>query len=380
MAASSGSDGSGDIDMELLQQRMNEVRNGKVSSMLQTAANWRAGRCSQHTLVALDDWVRRLRCADNGLLVCGTYSGAVVLVDIESGEQLRTWEPISRGDYSATSDECDDDYQDQGLRCEVTAIEFDGVTWAAGDASGNIRVHNTTGTAHWGLARCEAPVSGLCFHEEQLYSVSVDRRLVCWTIDHVQQSSAAADTGTAEGATKITRLQEAGSLLAPSSILCMSKSDNYIALGLSSGDILLCTLSPLRTLLRFTAAESAISAVHLVTSSQLVCGSTDGKVYIWRLDETEESGRRTTVFEGHKAPVVCLVGDGEKIVSGARDGTIRVWDLARGCLRFMLQGFTAYLGSIQLSPSWLIADGTNNIVVKLDFAITGAEATQEDAD
>ena len=85
---------------------------------------------------------------------------------------------------------------------------------------------------------------------------------------------------------------------------------------------------------------------------------------LWRLDEEEESGRRSAHFRGHRAPVVCLDGDGEKIVSGARpkhacalsvpglsprvetcacrrpgarDGTVRVWDVEAGRLRFMLQ-------------------------------------------
>lgn len=57
-----------------------------------------------------------------------------------------------------------------------------------------------------------------------------------------------------------------------------------------------------------------------------------------RLDEDESSGRRTTVFEGHRAPVVSVCGDAGKIVSGSRDGTIRVWDLCRGSLRFVIEG------------------------------------------
>ena len=80
------------------------------------------------------------------------------------------------------------------------------------------------------------------------------------------------------------------------------------------------------------------------------------------------------LLKGHTAAVVALDGDAEKVVSGARDGTVRVWDLAAGELRFMLQGFTAYIGSVQISPSWLIADGTNNNVVCMDFSGEGGEA------
>ena len=37
-------------------------------------------------------------------------------------------------------------------------------------------------------------------------------------------------------------------------------------------------------------------------------------------------------------------------------------------MRFLLQGFTAYLGSLQIAPTWLLSDGTNNAVVLVDFA------------
>ena len=47
---------------------------------------------------------------------------------------------------------------------------------------------------------------------------------------------------------------------------------------------------------------------------------------------------------------------------------MRVWAAETGKMRFMLQGFTAYLGSVQVGPSWLLADGTNNAITLLDFA------------
>ncbi|KAL1503059.1 hypothetical protein AB1Y20_011126 [Prymnesium parvum] len=363
---SSSSSGDG-FDMELLQQRMDAVRDSRVADMMRTAANWRAGRCTQHVLLELDDRVRRVR-ASNGKLVCGSFLGSVVLAEIDSGDEVRRWEPARS----------EDDAEGQH---EVTALEFDGEVWAAGDVSGNIRVHSAS-HERCGQAKRAAPISGLCLHEQLLFSTSLDRRLVCWDTAYMFGAPSASNEQGLQpsgGVNSLAKLNEIGSLLAPTPILCMSSCMGYAALGLSSGEVLLCTLSPLRTLLRFSASESAVSSIHLVTTSQLVCGSSDGTVRIWRLDETEESGRRTTSFRGHKAAVVSVVGDTEKIVSGARDGTIRVWDIARGRLRFMLEGFTAYLGSVQLSPSWLIADGTNNnVVVKLDFSDGGAHGIDED--
>jgi len=65
---------------------------------------------------------------------------------------------------------------------------------------------------------------------------------------------------------------------------------------------------------------------------------------------------------------------------GARDGTVRVWEAESGRTRFVLQGFTAYLGSLQVSPTWLLADGTNNAVVMLDFTEEAVRAQEEEED
>jgi len=119
----------------------------------------------------------------------------------------------------------------------------------------------------------------------------------------------------------------------------------------------------LRTCRLIQVHAAAVSAVELISPSQL-----------WRLDEAGDDERRLVRFDGHSGAVAALQGDGDKVVSAARDGTVRVWDVEAGKERFRLQGFTRYVGSLHLTPSRLIADGTNNAVVCLDFApLDGAE-------
>ena len=161
----------------------------------------------------------------------------------------------------------------------------------------------------------------------------------------------------------------------------MSILDSYAALGLQDGAVCMCSLSPMRVLFEFDAhASKPASAVSLVSPSQLLTGGADGAVCLWRLDEEGDSERRCTRFEGHQGPVVCLFGDGEKVVSGARDGTVRVWEVETGKVRFELRGFTGYLGSVRVAPTWLIADGTNNAVLKLDFSEEAILAQEEEDD
>lgn len=74
---------------------------------------------------------------------------------------------------------------------------------------------------------------------------------------------------------------------------------------------------------------------HTITSlglskdgRKLVCGAKDNMIEIWDL----ETGARTATLDGHTAPVeaVAITPDGRAIVSGSSDGSIRLWDLASG--------------------------------------------------
>ena len=61
--------------------------------------------------------------------------------------------------------------------------------------------------------------------------------------------------------------------------------------------------------------------ISLIIVAALLLLSAFGAVALWRLDETEEGGRRAVHFKGHTGAVVALQGDGDKVVSAARDDT-----------------------------------------------------------
>ena len=336
LQARSFADGD-DALMASLMKRMDKVRESEssrqVTSVIAAAANWRTGNCTQRTIAILDQWVRRAKRVGDRL-AAGTYSGDVVLVDVTTGEIIQSWESGSDGEEEP----------------EVTALDFDGTYLSCGDSAGAVTFRRAGAEAPVLRASHHGVVSGVHWQGggSRAYSCSVDSRLVCHDTEQ----------GT-----------EAASLNMHAPILAMSIGDEYGACALADGTVALCSLSPLRQLLTFDAHPgAAATAVHLVTPSQLLTGSSEGAVRLWRLDEAGDSSRRLTSFTGHQGPVVCLQGDGEKVVSGARDGTVRVWAAESAKLRFMLQGFTAYLGSLQLAPTWLLTDGTNNAVVLIDFS------------
>jgi len=108
------------------------------------------------------------------------------------------------------------------------------------------------------------------------FSASADRRLAQWDVR----------TGM-----RIAALQ------AKRPILCMSVCEGYAALGIDDGSVCVCSLSPLRLLFSFKAHDSPVSAVRLVTVSQLITSCAGGGVALWRLDEEEVVVHR--LLEGH---------------------------------------------------------------------------------
>lgn len=72
---------------------------------------------------------------------------------------------------------------------------------------------------------------------------------------------------------------------------------------------------------------------------------------------------------GHQGAVAALQSDGTKLVSGALDGTVRIWDVneVSGHPLYAISGHTAYMGSVQFEAGRLICDGTNNTVLMHDF-------------
>jgi len=69
-------------------------------------------------------------------------------------------------------------------------------------------------------------------------------------------------------------------------------------------------------------------------------------------------------FKGHVGAVVALTHEREldMLVSGAWDGTVRVWDVMAGESLYAIGGHTAYLGSVGLVGDTIVSDGCNDVV------------------
>ncbi|MER7664849.1 NB-ARC domain-containing protein [Streptomyces sp. NPDC096193] len=82
----------------------------------------------------------------------------------------------------------------------------------------------------------------------------------------------------------------------------------------------------------------------------LVTGDRDGKVRIW-----DASGTLTRTLDGHTGAVnvVAISADGTWFATGGRDGRIRIWDPESGSLRHTMTSYAGAVKAVAISP-----DGT----------------------
>jgi WD40 repeat protein len=65
---------------------------------------------------------------------------------------------------------------------------------------------------------------------------------------------------------------------------------------------------------------------------------------------------------------VAFSRDGQQIVSGSYDRTVRLWDAATGTLQQILEGYTASVDSVAFSPDGGLSP---SLYVKEDWLING---------
>lgn len=88
------------------------------------------------------------------------------------------------------------------------------------------------------------------------------------------------------------------------------------------------------------------SFISALGEHALCVGTNDGRIEVWQ----EQNGSRTTVLDGHKDEVTCLVvvgsgadGRGGRLVSGSKDHTVRVWDVVRGTCKMVLNDHSSWV-------------------------------------
>lgn len=105
---------------------------------------------------------------------------------------------------------------------------------------------------------------------------------------------------------------------------------------------------------RFEAASGEVSAVAFSPDgSRMISGAADKIIRLWDV----QSGREVRRFEGHTGSVKGLAfsPDGKRILSGSNDKTVRLWDVATGNELSRLEGHKEGVSHVRFSPDGKVA-------------------------
>ncbi|MBI3248818.1 MAG: WD40 repeat domain-containing protein [Deltaproteobacteria bacterium] len=132
-----------------------------------------------------------------------------------------------------------------------------------------------------------------------------------------------------------------------------------------------CVADPMRVGRTFWSHCAGLGHTNTVTSvafspdgTTLASGSDDHSIRLWDVAR----GQPRAVLQGHIGRVmsVAFSPDGTTLASGSDDHSIRLWDVARGQPRAVLQGHTDWVQSVAFSPDGTtLASGSDDHTVWL---------------
>lgn len=313
-----------------------------------------------------------------------------------------------------------------GVASEVTALAFDGATLAVGGARGGVAVYDATNGFAGGLLGGEG---GSGSGSGGSGNGAPSCRVVALSLPEPSAHGGAVVVSvSADGLVRTHGLLHPSgdaSFYAGGAVSSAAFDGRYTALGMADGRLVLlagglghdtspsyafssdgraggaaggvAATAPPRRLLSFAAHAGGVTAVQLVRheggdagGGSLITGGGDGIVRVFPLgadctappfsaasssSSSSPSSRNDAKsgglsvrggFSAHEGAVTCLYADASKLVTGGCDGAVRVWGVD-GAPRFTLSGYTAYLDDLQVDGATLVATGTNNLVIAMNF-------------
>ena len=379
------------------------------------------------------DWVRRVSYdAESQCLALGTASGDVVVCDIENKSVVSkraahasntAWRGSDPTDVTAVNDARSLSRMWDGA---VMAIDVRGDAAASGGKDGTaiiwtiMSMSNADGDGApelvpAGIAEHPArvPVIGVALHDDALWTAALDGQLRRWVVPKTASVSSPSPPALLLSGTWNAHAQTTdsdGHIAALS--LAFHRDTGTAVTGHVDGSVMV--VSPRTDTVRTESEPVAVHrasnacftwmahrgvAVRAVavsgTGDVIFTGGADGMIRAWRWnrknndddDDAADASPPVLIAEatGHNGPVISLsVGCPGRLVSGALDGTVRVWDINNDAeaekseavflnCRYAIPGHTAYMGSVVATRRSIIVDGLNNLAVCYDYSPDAAE-------
>jgi len=119
--------------------------------------------------------------------------------------------------------------------------------------------------------------------------------------------------------------------------------------------------------------KGSVRALAMLPDGRVVSGSRDKTVRVWNV----ATGRAVATLQGHASWVnaLAVLPDG-RVVSGSEDETVRVWDVATGRAVTSFQGHTSPVNALAVLPDGRVVSGSSDGTVHVwDIATGRAVAT-----
>mmetsp|Transcript_24216 Transcript_24216/g.37336 ORF Transcript_24216/g.37336 Transcript_24216/m.37336 type:complete len:432 (-) Transcript_24216:6-1301(-) len=381
------SDASGNDWMESLRVRQQELQ----TQQYELEQKWRNADCASGVNVELPDWIRRMDVGDYPYAACGSAAGTIYCVNVETGDIL-----AQSSHSSAMLREMDEDEKpleniDAKLRVlygnmdggGTMAVAMHGNLICSAGRQGGVQVYSFDASSKTLISQGSMQalkgeiITTLELDDDFLWVGSVDGKLKAF-------STSSLDTPLPlqrEPFYKWNFNSAITSLSLNTEIncgVCSTENGSVEVFDMEDDDrALLSWLPPFQ---RDEYAQTATIARRKDVYS-IFCGGSNGALFIQplRCDATTcvlddmrpfGDGGMYQCRPGHSEAVRGIVCPSPEImVTGASDGTIKVWDISEkspSCL-YQFIGYKVWLGSMWTDGVRLVSDGSDNTLVVHDF-------------